>query len=75
MKKFEYKILHYCEELDANTITQWNELGQEGWELVGISPYAMEVHNETDVADLPMPGIVKGGITWVAAAFKREIEK
>lgn len=45
MKKFEYKVLHYYEELDEETTRQWNELGMEGWELVGFAPYAMEVSN------------------------------
>ena len=64
MRRFEYKVLHYFEELDEETTRQWNELGKEGWELVGFAPYAMEVSN---------PGTVKGNFSWVAAAFKREI--
>ena len=55
------------------TQDQWNELGQEGWELVGLSPYAMEVGNETDEFDRPIPGTIKGSFSWIAAAFKREI--
>ena len=74
MKKFEYKILHYPFELTAETTDQWNELGEEGWELVGLSPYAMEVGNERDEFDNRIPGTITGSFTWVAAAFKREIE-
>ena len=58
MKKFEYKVLHYFEELDEETNRQWNELGKEGWELVGIAPYAMEVSNEVNEFDIPVPGTV-----------------
>lgn len=45
MKKFKYKVLHSYEELDEETTRQWNELGMEGWELVGFAPYSMEVSN------------------------------
>ena len=72
MKKFEYKILHYPFELDEDTRNQWIELGQEGWELVSLSPYAMEVGNERDEFDNRIPGTITGSFTWVAAAFKRE---
>ena len=75
MRKFEYKVLHYCEELDNNTTEEWNKLGQEGWELVGFGPYAMNVSGETDeCTGRPVAGSTKGSFTWVAAAFKREIE-
>ena len=73
MKKFEYKVLHYYEEFDEETTRQWNELGMEGWELVRFAPYAMEVSNEINEFDIPIPGTVKGKFSWVAAAFKREI--
>lgn len=55
------------------TTRQWNELGKEGWELVGFAPYAMEVSNEVNESGIPIPGTVKGNFSWVAAAFKREI--
>lgn len=73
MKKFEYRILHYPFELDENTREEWNELGKEGWELVGLSPYAMEVGNEKDENGNRLPGTITGSFTWVAAAFKREL--
>ena len=52
MRRFEYKVLHYYEELDEETTRQWNELGKEGWELVGFAPYAMEVSNEINEFEL-----------------------
>jgi hypothetical protein len=33
----------------------------------------MEVGNETNEFDRPIPGTIKGSFSWVAAAFKREI--
>jgi hypothetical protein len=33
----------------------------------------MEVSNEVNEFDIPVPGTVKGNFSWVAAAFKREI--
>lgn len=47
--------------------------GKEGWELVGLAPYAMEVSNEVNESGIPIPGTAKGNFSWVAAAFKREI--
>ena len=73
MRRFEYKVLHYFEELDEETTRQWNERGQAGWELVGFAPYAREVSNEGKEFDIPVPGTVKGNFSWGAAAFKREI--
>ena len=73
MRRFEYKVLHYYEELDEETTRQWNELGKEGGELVGFAPYALEVRNEVNESGIPGPGTDKGNFSWVAAAFKREI--
>ena len=73
MRRFEYKVLHYFEELDEETTRQWNELGKEGWELVGFAPYTREVSNQVNEFEIPIPGTVKGNFSWVAAAFKREI--
>ena len=42
--KFEYKQLRFeagkIENGDANVETHLNELGQEGWELVGFSTFS-----------------------------------
>jgi hypothetical protein len=40
MTKWEYKIINIRSEnyrLDPNAVTQLNQLGEEGWELVGLT--------------------------------------
>ena len=40
MSKWEYKIINIRSEnyrLDPNAVTQLNDFGDEGWELVGLT--------------------------------------
>lgn len=40
MKRWEYKIINIRSEnyrLDPNAVTQLNDFGDEGWELVGLT--------------------------------------
>ena len=43
MKKFEYKVLQRS-NFAAPFDEEINELGQEGWEIVGYTAYYNEIH-------------------------------
>lgn len=72
MLTYKYKIVEFAP--DQKMEKTFNELGKEGWELVGISPIGLKVDGDYDSTCGYGGGEVKGKFEKIAAYFKKSVE-
>ena len=72
MLEFKYKVIEFTP--DQKMEKSFNELGKEGWELVGISPIGLKVEGQSDSTFGYGGGDVSGKFEKIAAYFKKVIE-
>ena len=72
MLTFKYKIVEFSP--DQKMEKAFNELGKEGWELVGIAPIGLKVNGQSDSTFGYGGGEVDGKFEKIAAYFKKSAE-
>ena len=72
MFTFKYKIIEFTP--DQKMEKAFNDLGKDGWELVGIAPIGLKVDGRSDSTCGYGGGEVSGKFEKIAAYFKKAIE-
>lgn len=72
MATFKYKILEFTP--DQKMEKAFNDLGKEGWELVGVTPIGLSVKGDYDSTFGGIgSGDTSGKFDKIAAYFKKEV--
>ena len=70
MATFKYKILEFTP--DQKMEKAFNDLGKEGWELVGVTPIGMNIEGDFESTHGYGGGETKGKFEKIAAYFKKQ---
>lgn len=71
MANFEYKLINLDHVPNLNDEKLLNQLGEEGWEVVSMTPSEQKVDGWVD-GGVVTTGEIKGGITTISILLKRE---
>ncbi len=71
METFKYKILEFTPEQKMEKV--FNELGKEGWELVSVTPVALNVEGWSGSTWGNGDGETSGKFEKIAAFFKKTV--
>ena len=71
MASFKYKIIEFEPSQKMEKI--FNDLGKDGWELVGVTPIGLKMEGYTDVTLGYGGGESSGKFEKIAAYFKKEV--
>lgn len=72
MPTYKYKIVEFT--ADQKMEKAFNELGKEGWELVGVTPIGLKVEGDYDSTMGYGGGEISGKFEKIAAYFKKSAE-
>ena len=72
MITYKYKIVEFTPDQKMEKV--FNDLGKDGWELVGMAPIGLKVEGESDSTMGYGGGEVSGKFEKIAAYFKKVVE-
>ena len=72
MLTYKYKIVEFAPDQKMEKV--FNELGKDGWELVGIAPIGLNIKGDYDSTMGYGGGDVSGKFDKIAAYFKKSAE-